>query len=271
MDMSGEYRIEATREKVYKALNDPDILKACITGCDELIQTGDDSFEAKVTAKVGPVKAKFGGAVTISDQNPPESYTISGEGKGGAAGFAKGGAKIHLAEADGGAATILTYTVSANVGGKLAQLGSRLIDSTAKKYADDFFSKFRTQVELPVPVEQAPAKTGEAPPDSGSASDSGSVPDTGSEAAVAQPTPAKGGTPPPADEPAHPAEPAKRHGDAATLPPGQTHGAPSRPGAESSTTTAPADADSDAGKGLNPAIWIGGAVVALLVLILLFT
>ncbi len=145
MDMSGEYRIPASRDKVWAALNDPETLKASIPGCESLERTGDDAFTAKVVAKVGPVKAKFGGDVKLSNINPPESYTISGEGKGGAAGFAKGGADVKLAD-DGEGGTILTYTAKADVGGKLAQLGSRLIDGTSKKMADEFFSNFREQV-----------------------------------------------------------------------------------------------------------------------------
>lgn len=140
MDMSGEYLVPAPRQKVWEALNDPDILKQCIPGCEEVNKTSDTSFDAKVAAKVGPVKARFAGAVTLSDIDPPNGYTISGEGKGGAAGFAKGGAKVALSDADGG--TLLTYEVDAQVGGKLAQIGARLIDSTAKKMANDFFKTF---------------------------------------------------------------------------------------------------------------------------------
>jgi len=145
MDMSGEYRIPASREKVWAALNDPETLKASIPGCESLEMTGDDAFTAKVVAKVGPVKAKFSGEVKLLNINPPESYTISGEGKGGAAGFAKGGADVKLAD-DGEGGTVLTYTAKADVGGKLAQLGSRLIDGTSKKMADEFFSNFKEQV-----------------------------------------------------------------------------------------------------------------------------
>jgi carbon monoxide dehydrogenase subunit G len=142
MDMTGQHTIPAPRQTVWEALNDPDVLKQCIPGCEEIEKTGDDGFTAKVSVKVGPVKAKFGGQVTLSDIDPPNGYTISGEGKGGAAGFAKGGAKVRLEDADGGAATILSYEVNASVGGKLAQIGARLIDSTAKKYANDFFATF---------------------------------------------------------------------------------------------------------------------------------
>ena len=147
MQMTGEYRIAAAREAVWAALNDPDVLKECIPGCETLEKTDDTHFAATVKAKVGPVSAKFKGDVTLSDLNPPESYTISGEGKGGAAGFAKGGAKVHLAE-DGGA-TVLTYDVDAQVGGKLAQIGGRLIDGTAKKLADDFFVRLAEQIGAP--------------------------------------------------------------------------------------------------------------------------
>lgn len=140
MEMTGEYRIPASREQVWAALNNPDILKQCIPGCQSLEMKSDTEMTATVVAKVGPVKAKFAGDVTLSDLDPPNSYTISGEGKGGVAGFAKGGAEVSLAE-DGGE-TVLSYTAKAQVGGKLAQLGGRLIDATAKKMADQFFSAF---------------------------------------------------------------------------------------------------------------------------------
>ena len=145
MEMTGEYRIAAPRERVWAALNDPEMLKACIPGCESLEKTSDTEMTAAVTAKVGPVKAKFTGAVTLSNIRPPEGYTISGEGKGGVAGFAKGGADVALAE-DGADATILKYAAKAQVGGKLAQLGARLIDSTAKKMADEFFGAFAAKV-----------------------------------------------------------------------------------------------------------------------------
>lgn len=151
MDMTGEYRIPAPRDKVWAALNDAETLKASIPGCESLEKTGDDAFTAKVVAKVGPVKAKFSGDVKLLNINPPESYTISGEGKGGAAGFAKGGADVKLAD-DGEGGTILTYTAKADVGGKLAQLGSRLIDGTSKKMANEFFANFKEQV-APTTVE----------------------------------------------------------------------------------------------------------------------
>ena len=156
MDMTGEYRISAPRSRVWEALNDPEILKQCIPGCEEIQKQSDTEMTAKVVAKVGPVKAKFAGKVTLSDIDPPNGYTISGEGSGGAAGFGKGGAKVSLV--DDGPDTVLSYTASAQVGGKLAQIGSRLIDGTARKMADDFFAKF-TQV-VGQPVETAAPETG---------------------------------------------------------------------------------------------------------------
>ena len=140
MDISGEYIVPASRELVWELLNDPEILKQCIPGCEEVIVSGEDEFSAKVVLKIGPVKAKFGGSVRLSDKVHPESYRISGEGKGGIAGFAKGGADVKLTET--GEGTQLNYNVDAQIGGKIAQLGSRLIDSTAKKLANNFFETF---------------------------------------------------------------------------------------------------------------------------------
>jgi hypothetical protein len=145
MDMTGEFRIPAPRQKVWEALNDPEVLKQSIPGCDEIQKLSDTELAAKVTAKVGPVKARFGGKVVLSDLDPPNGYKITGEGSGGAAGFAKGGATVRLAD-DGADATLLTYTVEAHVGGKLAQIGSRLIDATARKMAEEFFTRFSDAV-----------------------------------------------------------------------------------------------------------------------------
>jgi carbon monoxide dehydrogenase subunit G len=140
MEMTGEFRIPAPRQRVWEGLNDPEVLKQCIPGCQTLEKVSDTEFNGRVVASVGPVRATFGGKVTLSDLDPPQSYTISGEGSGGVAGFAKGGAKVNLAE--DGAATVLTYAVQAQVGGKLAQVGSRLIDGVARKMANDFFGHF---------------------------------------------------------------------------------------------------------------------------------
>ncbi|SEB64233.1 hypothetical protein SAMN05216452_2573 [Nitratireductor aquibiodomus] len=145
MVIEGEERIEAPVDTVWQALNDTEVLKDCIPGCQELTKTSDTEFEAVVTLKIGPIKAKFNGAVELTNLNPPHSYTITGEGKGGVAGFAKGGADVSLKE-DGPDATILSYSAKADVGGKMAQLGSRLIQSTSKKLAGQFFSDFNARV-----------------------------------------------------------------------------------------------------------------------------
>ena len=155
MDMTGSQRIEASREVVYAALNDVDVLRQCIPGCETVEMTSENEMTAKVTLKIGPVKASFSGKVTLSDLDPPNGYTITGEGSGGAAGFAKGGAKVSL-EADGNA-TVLHYTVDAQIGGKLAQLGGRLIDATSKKLAGDFFEKF-SEVVAPAPESEELSK-----------------------------------------------------------------------------------------------------------------
>lgn len=144
MDMSGEQRIPAPREVVWRALNDPEILKLCIPGCQELVKSSDTQMSAKVVLKVGPVSARFEGAVTLSDLDPPNGYRISGEGQGGMAGFAKGEAVVRL-EADGDG-TILRYEVEAQVGGKLAQLGARLIDATATQMSGAFFKRFSQEI-----------------------------------------------------------------------------------------------------------------------------
>lgn len=161
MDMTGSERIAASRDRVYAALNDPEILKAAIPGCEAIEKISDTEMTATVVTKVGPVKAKFRGAVTLSDLDPPRGYTISGEGKGGPAGFAKGGARVRLEEDEG--ATVLHYEVKADVGGKLAQLGSRLIDGTAKKLSGEFFSRF-AELVAEQQAEAADAPATEAPP-----------------------------------------------------------------------------------------------------------
>lgn len=161
MDMSGEYRIPASRETVWRALNDAEILKQCIPGCETVEKTADNEFTARVAIAVGPVKAKFNGKVTLADLKPPESYTISGEGQGGVAGFGKGSASVRL-DAEGPMQTVLRYTAQATVGGKLAQIGARLVDATARKLADEFFGRFAAVVGAPSSAEAAPAAV-EAP------------------------------------------------------------------------------------------------------------
>jgi uncharacterized protein len=160
MEMNGEFRIPAPRQRVWEGLNDPEVLKQCIPGCQSLEKVSDTEFNGRVIASVGPVRATFGGKVTLSDLDPPQSYTISGEGSGGVAGFAKGGAKVNLAE--DGATTLLTYAVQAQVGGKLAQVGSRLIDGVARKMANDFFGHFAAVM---TPEQAAPAAVNVLPPE----------------------------------------------------------------------------------------------------------
>lgn len=145
MTMQGEVTLPADKQTVWAKLNDPATLKACIPGCQSLEKTSDNVLEAVVKVKVGPVGATFKGKVELTDLDPPNGYRINGEGSGGIAGFAKGGAKVALTDAEGGG-TKLAYDVEANVGGKIAQLGSRLIDGVAKKMADQFFSNFAKAV-----------------------------------------------------------------------------------------------------------------------------
>lgn len=163
MNLTGSRVIAADRGTVWAGLNDADVLGACIPGCQSLTGTPAEGFEATVVQKVGPVKATFTGAVRLENVVEGESYTIAGEGKGGAAGFAKGSADVRLRDAEGGG-TELSYDVAANVGGKLAQLGSRIIDGFAKKMADDFFQRFQTAVEGP-DEETAGAPEGDTPPE----------------------------------------------------------------------------------------------------------
>lgn len=145
MELSDTIVINAPRDEVFAALNDPEILKACIPGCEELIKHSDTELEAKVVLKVGPVKARFGGKVTLDTAGAPGAMSLTGEGNGGAAGFARGGADVTLTEENG--QTTLSYTAKAEIGGKLAQLGSRLVQGTAKKLSASFFEKFAATFE----------------------------------------------------------------------------------------------------------------------------
>ena len=186
MEMTGEFRIAAPQRTVWDALNDPNILKQCIAGCEEMQKTSPTEFTARVQARVGPVSARFNGKVTLTDLDPPNGYKISGEGQGGVAGFAKGSADVRLAP--DGDATTLTYKVNAQVGGKLAQIGSRLIDSTAHKYADDFFAKFAAIVGAPAPA-AAPMPPSAPPPEA--------VPQVAPKLPTPPPTPSEGTRLPP--------------------------------------------------------------------------
>jgi len=155
MDMTGERRIPAPRQKVWDALNDPEVLRLCIPGCESLEKTSDTDLKATAAVKIGPIATRFTGKVQLTDLDPPNSYRISGEGQGGVAGFAKGGANVRLS--DDGVGTLLQYDVKAQVGGKIAQLGARLIDATSKQMADLFFDRFTTEVAGPVaPTEPVP-------------------------------------------------------------------------------------------------------------------
>lgn len=169
MDFSGKYRVPAPRDTVWEALNDPDVLRHCIDGCESFERLTECSFQARIKAKVGPVSARFVTTVTLSEMDPPNRYVIAGQGQGGAAGFAKGSARVTLAEA-GPDATRLTYESQATVGGKLASVGGRLIKGVAEKMAEDFFRRFTEQVAGPQEAEAAREETveeaAEAPPPS---------------------------------------------------------------------------------------------------------
>jgi carbon monoxide dehydrogenase subunit G len=145
MTMTGQVQLPAPKDVVWAKLNDAEVLKACIPGCEELVKLSDTEMTAVAVTKIGPVKARFKGNVHLTDLDPPNGYKISGEGDGGIAGFAKGGATVTLTEKDGG--TLLSYNVEAQIGGKLAQLGQRLVNGAAKKLADDFFTKFAAAVK----------------------------------------------------------------------------------------------------------------------------
>ena len=161
MDMKGEFRVPLPQDVVWRALNDPEVLKASIPGCDELIRESDTSFKGKISAAVGPVRAKFAGTATLSDIDAPNGYTLTGSGSGGAAGMVKGGAKVRLVPEGG--ETLLQYEASAQVAGKLAQIGSRLVDMAAKKMADDFFGNFVAQLQADHPAAGAEPEPGPEP------------------------------------------------------------------------------------------------------------
>jgi carbon monoxide dehydrogenase subunit G len=156
MDMVGERLIAAPRDAVWKALNDIAVLKICIPGCETIEQQSPTEMTAVAKVKIGPMSAKFGGKVLLSEMDPPNGYRISGEGQGGAAGFAKGGADVTLTDREGG--TLLSYNVKAQVGGKMAQIGARLIDATAKSLADQFFTRFAAAVGAPPPADLVEAE-----------------------------------------------------------------------------------------------------------------
>ena len=165
MEMTSTRTIPAPVEAVWKALNDPPTLQSCIPGCEAIEPDGENAYRIALAARVGPVSAKFAGRLQLADLDPPHGYTLSFDGQGGAAGFAKGGARVSLAPAENGAATLLSYTVNAQVGGKIAQIGSRLVDGAAQKLADDFFARFsdavaaQSGVALPAAVAASEPRT----------------------------------------------------------------------------------------------------------------
>ena len=233
MKMNGEFRVPTDRETVWRALNDPEVLKECLPGCQEIEKTSDTEMSATLVIKVGPVKATFKGGVTFSDIDPPNGYTLSGQGQGGTAGFASGEAKVRLVEEDG--ATVLQYECDAKVGGKLAQIGSRLIDSTSKKLAKQFFDSLAEKLG------------------GGEEAETAAGPAEETEAASA-----------PA-EPAQPAEPAP----ASPQPDTPSADAPgeSAPAADAGPPLPPAAQR----MGLPTAAWAAAVVVVAVVLVLVFT
>ena len=264
MDMNGEYRIDAPRETVWESLNDPEVLRQCIPGCETVERHSESELTATAKIKIGPVKAKFTGVVTLSDLNPPESYTITGEGKGGAAGFAKGGAHVRLTP-DGDDATVLHYDVHANVGGKLAQLGSRLIDSTAKKMSDEFFGRFAAAAH------DRAAGTEPGTAEAAAAESEPVSPPATAQAPISAPSLPADDVMPKAQtstEPAAAAEPvAGSVAESVAEPPPAPPTEPDPP--EAASPLAPQGTE-PAAAGLSPAIWITGVVVLALVLILIF-
>jgi len=155
MEMQGQRLLAITQQQAWDALNNPDVLKTCIAGCDKVERSADNEFAVGVSIKIGPVAAKFSGKIALADMLPPQSYTLSFEGQGGPAGFGKGSAKVQLTPVDGG--TELNYSVQASVGGKIAQLGQRLIDGVAKSMAEDFFKRFDLEMQKQYPPSEAPA------------------------------------------------------------------------------------------------------------------
>ena len=232
MKMNGEFRVPTDRETVWRALNDPEVLKECLPGCQEIEKTSETEMTATLTIRVGPVKATFAGGVTFSDLDPPNGYTLAGQGQGGAAGFASGEARVRLIEEGGD--TVVQYECDAKVGGKLAQIGSRLIDSTAKKLARQFFDTFAEQ--LGGGVEEGDAGAADASPGAAAASQPDQPPQAAAQSA--EPAPPEG---------AAPAQDAAAEGAGPALPPAKQR------------------------MGLPTALWAGAVVVVVVVLVLSFT
>lgn len=229
MKMNGEFRVPTDRETVWRALNDPEVLKACLPGCQEIERTSETEMSATLAIKVGPVKATFSGGVVFSDLDPPKGYTLTGQGQGGAAGFASGEARVKLVAE--GAETVVQYECDARVGGKLAQIGSRLIDSTAKKLAGQFFDSLAEALGGGAEAEAAEPGPERAEP---------AAPEASAE-------PAAPPAAPPADAGDAPAEEAPLAGAAPELPPAAQRA------------------------GLPTLAWVGAVVAVVVVLVLVFT
>ena len=167
MDMQGSRALAITQQQAWDALNDPEVLKLCIPGCDKVEAAGENQYAVGVAVKIGPVSAKFAGKITLSEINPPNSYTITFDGQGGAAGFGKGNAQVQLTPPAEGAGCVLSYTVQAQVGGKIAQMGQRLIDGVAKSMAEDFFKRFDEEMQRRYPQAAPAAAAPAAPPGEG--------------------------------------------------------------------------------------------------------
>ena len=239
MKMNGEFRVPTDRETVWRALNDPEVLKECLPGCQEIEKTSDTEMTATLIIKVGPVKATFKGGVTLSDLDPPNGYTLSGQGQGGTAGFASGEAKVKLVEEGG--ETVVQYDVDAKVGGKLAQIGSRLIDSTAKKLSKQFFDKLAEKLGGGEDAET------DAEPAQESVAATPAEPAPTPEPAPASPDPAPASPEPAASLADTPSEDAPAPDAGPSLPPAAQR------------------------KGLPTAAWVAAVVVVAVVLILAFT
>lgn len=269
MKMSGEQVIPAPQARVWEALNDPEILRQSIPGCQEMVKHSPTEFSAKVTAKVGPVKANFAGDVTLSQLDPPNSYVISGQGTGGAAGFAEGGAAVRLEDAGG--QTKLVYDVDAKVGGKLAQIGSRLIDSTARRMADDFFRRFAEVVTSGERRSEAMAAAALEPADMAE----GTAKKTPSRKTVAKKAPVKktAAKKPPSTRSARKPAPPPEFPSAAPAQQPQPMPEAAAAAPASSRTEAPAAGREPAQQqpGPGPTIWwlVGAGVAALLVILVL--
>ena len=263
MDMTGERRIPAPRQVVWSALNDPEVLRVTIPGCESLEKQSDTAMKATAAVKIGPISARFTGNVQLSDIDPPNGYTIAGEGHGGVAGFAKGGAKVHLE--DDGSATVLRYEVHAQVGGKLAQLGARLVDASAKQLADQFFDRFSARLApaaAPVAASATPVAAGASP--AGAPGMAAATPAAVTRAPVAPPpAPVSSAAPAHRPQPAHPMTSTQIYPAA----PGSEMAEPVLPPPYPQSSISIFDLIPPEPFGLPIAAWIGGLIYLFIVLL----